>query len=135
MSDYTLRIDRQELANQLAGPGGILTRQVARLERRIVNNAAQRAPVDTGNLRRMIAADPIVQTGFNVTGSVTSRANYSAFVHNGTDPHIIRPRNARALRFTSGGQVVFARYVNHPGTRARPFLWNAAAEEVSRLTG
>lgn len=133
MSDYTLRIDRQELASQLAGPRGILTRQVARLERRIVTNAAQRAPVDTGNLRRMIAADPIVQTGFNVTGSVTSRANYSVFVHNGTDPHIIRPRNARALRFTSGGQVVFARYVNHPGTRARPFLWNAAAEEIGKL--
>lgn len=129
--DYTLRIYRQELANQA---GAILTQQVARLERRIVNNASQRAPVDTGNLRRMIQADPIVQTGFKVTGSVTSRANYSAFVHNGTAPHIIRARNAKALRFTIDGRTVFARYVNHPGTRARPFLLNAALEEASRLT-
>lgn len=135
MVEYVFRIDRQQLARQLTGPQGVLVRQVARLERRIVNNASQRAPVDTGNLRRMITADPITvsASGDQVFGGVTSRANYSLWVHEGTAPHIIRPRHAKALRFTVGGRVVFARYVNHPGTRARPFLRNAALEEIAKL--
>ncbi|MCM6774982.1 HK97 gp10 family phage protein [Nocardia sp. CDC159] len=127
------RIDRQQLAHQVTGPGGVLTRAVARLARRITNNASQRAPVDTGNLRRMIATDPITFTPGHVHGGVTARAKYSRWVHDGTSPHVIRPRGRKALRFTVDGRTVFARYVNHPGTRARPFLLNAAREEISRM--
>lgn len=36
----------------------------------------------------------------------------------GSRPHIIRPRRARALRFEIGGEVIFARYVRHPGTKS-----------------
>lgn len=36
----------------------------------------------------------------------------------GTRPHIIRARNAHALRFMMDGQLVFAKYVHHPGTQA-----------------
>jgi hypothetical protein len=43
----------------------------------------------------------------------------------GSHPHIIRPRRRRALRFTLGGTVVFARRVQHSGTRANPFLTRA----------
>lgn len=38
----------------------------------------------------------------------------------GTRPHMIFPRRARALRFAVGGQTVFARYVHHPGTAPVP---------------
>jgi hypothetical protein len=34
-----------------------------------------------------------------------------------TKPHVIEPRNAKALRFIIGGRVVFARRVHHPGSR------------------
>lgn len=45
------------------------------------------------------------------------------FVHEGTRPHIIRPRNAKVLRYWLGsGAVVFAMKVNHPGTRPNRFL-------------
>lgn len=133
MAEYVFRIDREQLAHQVTGVGGIMTRAVARLARRITNNASQRAPVDTGNLRRQISTDPITFTPGHVHGGVTARANYSRWVHDGTAPHVIRPRRAKALRFTVDGRTVFARYVNHPGTRARPFLVNAAREEVARL--
>jgi len=61
------------------------------------------------------------------------------FVDKGTKPHSIRPKRARILRFQSGykaktsvnkigassggpfGDNVFARSVNHPGTKARNF--------------
>lgn len=59
---------------------------------------------------------------------------YSGFVNDGTRPHVIRPRNAQALRFRVGGRVVFARVVHHPGTRARPFL-DRALREVAAQRG
>jgi hypothetical protein len=37
----------------------------------------------------------------------------------GTKPHRIYPRFKRALRFVVDSVVVFARYVNHPGTKAQ----------------
>lgn len=51
--------------------------------------------------------------------------DYLGYHMNGTHPHIIRPRRRKALRFTSGGSVVFARRVQHPGSRANPFLIRA----------
>lgn len=61
------------------------------------------------------------------------------YVDRGTKPHVIRPRRGKLLRFATGysaktrpgsiisgaggasGPVVFAREVNHPGTKARGF--------------
>ncbi|WP_043599600.1 HK97 gp10 family phage protein [Nocardia otitidiscaviarum] len=135
MVRMVFRIDEQALAAQLTGPQGILLRVVARMSRRIQSSASQRAPVDTGNLRRMIREDPITVSGTHVYGGVTSHAKYSRFVHDGTSPHIIRPRHKKALRFTMEGRPVIVRQVRHPGTRARPFLLNAAIEEVNKLGG
>ncbi len=47
---------------------------------------------------------------------------YVPYVVEGTPPHLIRARAARALRWQSqGGETRFARWVNHPGTRPNPF--------------
>ncbi|MDN5919087.1 MAG: hypothetical protein L0I76_29000 [Pseudonocardia sp.] len=51
---------------------------------------------------------------------------YLGYVLNGTNPHVIVPNRAKALRFVSGGQVRFAKRVNHPGTRAKPFVQDSA---------
>lgn len=45
------------------------------------------------------------------------KAPHAKFVLSGTAPHIIRAKNASALRFTTGGKTVFAKQVNHPGTK------------------
>lgn len=50
---------------------------------------------------------------------------YAGYVEYGTRPHIIRPRRRRALRFRVGGAVVFARRVNHPGTKPYKYAWKA----------
>lgn len=71
-----------------------------------------------------------------VAGSIIyieSNVAYAEYVHDGTRPHVIRARG-RALRFVVGGRVVYARSVQHPGTRARPFL-TRALQEVSRQRG
>lgn len=113
----------------------ILQRRMRQIIRLVAADARVNAPVDTGRMAQAIKEDPIVSEGpFRVIGGVTSHAPYSAFVHMGTRPHVIRPRNASALRFKMGGETVFATSVNHPGTRARPFLTNAVARVLRNLT-
>ena len=71
------------------------------------------AKVDRANLR--------AEVGFKA-----SDVPYGAYVHDGTPPHKIRPKDRRALRWVAGGDFVFAKGVNHPGTAPDPFLYNAA---------
>lgn len=128
---YTFRLDDSELSDQT---GRILARKAASITRRIATQAKQNVPVRTGNLGRSIEPDPITFAGpFRVETGVTAHANYARYVHDGTAPHVIRPRQARALRFQMGSRTVFAASVNHPGTRARPFLRNAAQTVADSL--
>jgi hypothetical protein len=56
----------------------------------------------------------------SMRGTIGSDVPYAAFVHEGTRPHDIVPRNARAL-FWAGAAHPVAR-VHHPGTRPNPWL-------------
>lgn len=47
------------------------------------------------------------------------------FLEHGTQPHVIEPSNATALRFFVNGQPRFAMRVQHPGTQPRPVVGNA----------
>ena len=62
-------------------------------------------------------------------------AFYGEFVRKGTAPHVIVPRKGKALRFVIGGQVVFAKRVNHPGTKANPYHVRALSSARSRIDG
>lgn len=59
-----------------------------------------------------------------------SMAPYAKSVHEGSPPHVIRARFAKALRFRGkSGAVVLRASVNHPGTvkaKANPWLLRAA---------
>lgn len=88
------------------------------------------------------ALEQSVDTAFihgGMTGRVflnTRRAPYGPFVHEGTPPHIIRPKNRQALRWVAGADFVFSRNVHHPGYRGDPFLYNALDamnEEIDRI--
>lgn len=76
----------------------------------------------TGRLRSGIVARFVRGSESSVTWQILSRAPYSKFVEQGTRPHVILPRNAKALRFVINGQVIFAKKVNHPGSRPYPFM-------------
>jgi hypothetical protein len=92
----------------------------------------------TGNLGRSIGLGSITPT------AVVTRATaaYAVFVEFGTKAHDIVPRVRKALRFApggsgrlsgaprSGGPVVFAKRVRHPGTRAQPFMVPGARKAV-----
>jgi hypothetical protein len=80
--------------------------------------------VRTGNLRNAVRAYPPVSEDFPIQGTVAvdRSAPYGAMQEGGTRPHEIVPVRARALRFVSGGQTVFARRVQHPGFPPHPFM-------------
>lgn len=96
--------------------------------RQVVARAKVLAPVDTGRLRASIRVERRSFFGLRQRWTVGSDVDYAPMVNDGTRPHIIRPKRAKALRFNVGGKVVFARVVHHPGTRARPFLDRALAD-------
>ena len=66
-----------------------------------------------GTLEGVIEIDPAV-------------APYGHWVHTGTRPHDIFPRNKQALRWTADNSFRFAKRVHHPGTQPDEFLYEAA---------
>ncbi|MFI7113959.1 HK97 gp10 family phage protein [Nonomuraea sp. NPDC050227] len=77
-------------------------------------------PVDTGNLKNTIGQD-FDDDGMGFEAGPT--ANYGADVEYGTQPHEIRPRDAKALHWVdSEGQDMFRRRVWHPGTEPQPYM-------------
>lgn len=103
----------------------------------LVRGALKReAPVGkgerAGRLRDAIRYERATNLG---EGMVTLRFDahvpYTPYVLDGTRPHLITAKAARALHWKDGDRDVFARQVNHPGTKPNPFNERA----VFPLTG
>ena len=93
-----------------------------------IGEQKKRAPVKTGNLRRSIRLGRITAR----SAETIAGANYAAYVEFGTKPHEIRPRSKRALRWKDkGGGFRFATRVNHPGTRAKPYMIPGAEAAIA----
>src|SRR5262245_34610076 len=120
MPRTVVRLDDQEVTALLEGPRGAVVADLLRRGLRVESQAKRLCPVDTGRLRSSITTELVRSAGGVPIVRVGTNVDYAQAVHDGTRPHIIRPRRARVLRFTSRGQVVYARVVHHPGTRARP---------------
>lgn len=86
--------------------------------------AGERRGRRPGTLRDSIVKR-LARNGKGVACIVGSEDPIALWHHEGTVPHRIVPRNARLLRFVSGGRVVYARGVNHPGTQPNRFLTDA----------
>lgn len=94
----------------------------------VVSSAAKAAPVGNykggGNLRQSIRYAQAGQASFRVIVN----AEYGVYVDQGTRPHIILPRRKKMLAFQKDGRWIFAKQVNHPGTKANPFFSNAVRD-------
>lgn len=92
----------------------------------VVTKLKQRVAVDTGQLRASI------KYTMNGNSADIYMNEYGKYVEFGTPPHVIRPKNRKALKFETnrkerlgkGGKpnIVFAKEVQHPGTRPQPFI-------------
>ncbi len=86
--------------------------------RNIKNDAKSKGLRKTGTYVRSMSMEVKDQGRGGWAGRVGTWINYALGLEKGTKPHVITPRRRRALRFVVGGREVFARRVNHPGTRA-----------------
>ena len=84
-------------------------------------------PVKTVRLRKSFRVKNASQRKATVSG------HFSAyFIDKGTVAHPIKARKSSRLIFQAGGRTIFAKKVNHPRTRARPFRQRAAEEAIRR---
>lgn len=66
--------------------------------------------------------------GTELEGRVIAIPKYAIYVHNGTVPHIIKPKRHEYLKFSwkkIGGATVYSKGVKHPGTAANDFMLRA----------
>ena len=87
---------------------------------------ADETPVRTGKLRRSTYFQ-VMRHGNEQRVEIRQPARtpagdyYGFWVREGTEPHDIYPVNKTALRFEIGGNIIFAKHVHHPGSRANPY--------------
>jgi HK97 gp10 family phage protein len=121
-------LNAKELAAAFKKAPGLATQEYAlaleRTARKIEGDAKRAAPVNKqsggGNLRQLISS----RMQGSARAVVESKAKYSAYVDQGTRPHVISVVNKKVLANKRMGQV-FGRRVKHPGTRANPFFTNS----------
>lgn len=119
----SFELSRGRIERMLRLPDGIVYRNMERRVRRVEAEAIRRAP---GSMGRTIRAQIQRGPGGEFRGVINVRHPAALYVTGGTRPHQIRPRRTGGvLRFTVGGQVVYARLVNHPGTKPNDFLRQA----------
>ena len=104
--------------NNQDGEVGRFLRKRGRL---IVALAKRQVGVDTGKLKASInMTHERVSRGQQIR--IGSSLPYAHMHHEGTQPHIITPKEAGILRFSSGGRVIYTHRVDHPGTRPNRYL-------------
>lgn len=108
------------------------------IARRLQNELALAAPVDTGRLRNSIKVKEVEG------GLVIWMVDYGKYVEFGTPPHVIEPSSKKALKFEVGRierlsgrkktkDIVFAKKVKHPGTRPNPFIRNTMMQKLRKI--
>jgi len=103
--------------------------RLARLCDDIVLTARSIAPRRTGEYAAGIGWRKIDVMKYLIFAS----APHSAIVESGSRPHFILPREKKVLRFEVGGEVVFAKWVMHPGTAGQHILHTAKKAHISRI--
>ena len=129
----TLILSQSEIRRTFTDPASAPRVLVARLADRTAERARAEAPARTGALRNSIQAEPTTLVGDTIRGGVRAAAEYGIFVHEGTKAHPIVARRAKALRFVMNGRVVYAKSVQHPGTKPNRFFLRALNAEAPRL--
>lgn len=89
------------------------------------------SPIDTGEMQSKTTARVSASFG-QVSITATVDTDYAHIVRRGQRPHTIRARGGGVLAFRTGGELRFARSVNHPGARPRTW-WDDALRDVPQM--
>ena len=97
------------------------------IESQAKKNLAANKSVVTGHLRRSVAT----QMGDLEATIHTSNVKYAVIVEKGSKAHVIRPKNKKALYWKGASRPV--KMVNHPGSKAKPYLIPAFESEKDKF--
>lgn len=118
-----VRIDQGAITRFLRLRGGRVERKLAERTKKVARIAEVEASAH-GSMGDFVSWK-IVEGPKGLQGVIVCDHPAVLFVLKGTQPHVIRPRRKKALRFEIGGEVIFAAVVHHPGTRADDFMSRA----------
>lgn len=119
-----VRIEPGRIARLLRARGSIAHRKISQRTERVAQIAEQEAPGRMGDYITW----KVVEGPRGLEGVIACDHHAVHYVLNGTRPHLIRPRYAKALRFEVDGRVVYTQLVRHPGTKPNNFLARALRE-------
>lgn len=127
---FNLKITPEDIVERIARLQASLPQKIEEARKKladlVMRSLRKHAPKRTGTLQSSLKW---VSVG-NV--DVLWGVYYGKYVITGTRPHEIRPKKAKALRFEIDGKVVFAKRVNHPGTKPNDFRVRAVEEVNTR---
>jgi HK97 gp10 family phage protein len=135
---FTIDIDVSPLAAKLAAARAELEHDLMRATWTALDRGYDRAraevPVKTGALQSRIRKR-ITSQSHGARGELRVHSAYARSIDEGSRPHVISAKNAPFLRFRGrGGGWVSKKSVNHPGTKAQPFMARARDEMRETLT-
>ena len=97
------------------------------IEAKAKNNLKANRSVVTRHLTRNVAT----QMGDLEATIHTSNVKYAVIVEKGSKAHVIRPKNKKALYWEGAKRPV--KLVNHPGSKAKPYLEPAFESEKDKF--
>ena len=97
------------------------------IESQAKKNLASNKSVVTGHLSRSITT----KMGDLEATIHTSNVKYAVIVEKGSKAHVIRPKNKKALYWKGAKRPV--KLVNHPGSKAKPYLEPAFESEKDKF--
>lgn len=100
---------------------GPLWRELETRGKIVVALASRQVGVETGALKRSIKMEH-KSARYGQELKIGSRNNIAYLHHEGTKPHLIKPKNSPQLVFMSKGRVIRTQLVRHPGTRPNKYL-------------
>lgn len=103
----------------LGAPGHPVYNHFEKITNQVVLLAKAQVGVQTGALQSSISGS--VRAGRSVSSRVVASDGKAIMHHEGTSPHLIRPKG-KPLAFSSKGKIVYTKVVRHPGTKPNRFL-------------
>lgn len=89
------------------------------------------APYKSGDTFRSIDIVNFTVGRFQLVCTAVATTPQAKWTDEGTEPHVIRARNKKALRFRYRGRIVYAKVVHHPGSRGTRWFSRLGRREWS----